>query len=420
MLIFEKKLITMFKKSIFGLLIVIMSSCGTTQKLKREFKQHHKESTFLKGFVLYNPVTKNELVNHNGNKYFTPASNTKLFTFYTAYKTLGDSIKGLEYFKTKDSLIIKGTADPSLLYGTKDSKVLDFLRKSIDSIYMVDVSIDEPHYGSGWAWDDYIYYYMPEKSLFPTHGNLLTYLTRKDSVSSNIFAFKNNISISDTKLRRSYSENKFYAQKGKDKKYKVPFVTSNQLSTQILSDEIDKKITLIPNRKVVFKPIYSVKKDSLLTKLMVDSDNFISEQLMLQVGYEVSGKYSVKEAINYSLENYLNDLPQLPRWVDGSGLSRYNLLTPNDMVHMLDKMYREIPQEKLFSYFPVVGISRNKIPYVFAKSGSLSNNYNLSGYIVTKKGKVLVFSYMNNHFKESSLEVKKEIEKTLFKIYSEY
>jgi len=417
----------MLKKTSLLVLIIFASSCGTTHQIKKKFKQHHKESTFLKGFVLYNPTTKKEIVNHNGNKYFTPASNTKLFTFYTAYKALGDSIKGLEYYKTKDSLIIKGTADPSLLYSFESTKTLDFLKTSTDSIYMVDAMIDEVHFGSGWAWDDYPYYFMPEKSLFPTHSNMLTYIVENDSISSNISALRNNISFSDGFLRRETSENKFYGKRGENKKYEVPFVTSNELTAKILSDEIGKKAVLISNKKYDFKSLFSEKKDSLLIKLLVDSDNFIAEQLMLQVGKEVSGRYSVKDAIKYSLENYLNDLPQVPRWVDGSGLSRYNLFTPNDMVHLLGKMYSEIPKEKLFGYFPVGGKSGtiekwygNEKPYVFAKSGSLSNNYNLSGYLVTKKGTMLIFSYMNNHFKESSSEIKKAMEKTLFEIYNRY
>jgi len=414
-------------KKVFILLLIFLSSCGTTRKIKKEFSQEGKENTFFKGFVLYNPTTKKELINYNGSKYFTPASNTKIFTFYTAYKTLGDSIKGLEYYKTKDSLIIKGTADPSLLYVFESTKTLDFLKKSIDSIYLVDSNIGEAHYGRGWAWDDYQYYYMLEKNVFPVYGNMLTYTVKHDSISSNIVALKDGISISDVSLRRKMSENKFYAKRGENKKYEVPFVTSNQLTAEILSNEIGKKITVIPQKKYNFKPFYSEKKDSLLIKLLVDSDNFIAEQLMLQVGKQVSGKYSVKEAINYSLENYLNDLPQRPRWVDGSGLSRYNLFTPNNMVYLLERMYREIPQEKLFSYFPVGGKSGtlkkwygNDKPYVYAKSGSLSNNYNLSGYLVTKKGTVLIFSYMNNHFKESSSDIKRDIEKTLKEIYKKY
>ena len=417
----------MFKKAVLLFLVVLVSSCGTTHTIKKDLKKENKETTFFKGFVLYNPKIKKEIINHNGNKYFTPASNTKLYTFYTAYKTLSDSIKGLEYYKSKDSLIIKGTADPSLLYAFEGTKTLDFLKKSKDSIYLIDAKIDEESYGSGWAWDDYPYYYMPEKSLLPVYSNLLTYTVQNDSITANILALKDHIFISDDSKRREIAVNKFYAKQGKNKEYEVPFITSNDLTAKMLSDEIGKKITLISDKNYDFKPFYSEKSDSLYTKLLVDSDNFIAEQLMLQVGKEVTGKYSVKEAIKYSLENYLQDLPQQPRWVDGSGLSRYNLFTPNDMVFLLDKMYREIPHKKLFSYFPVGGTSGtlknwygNEKPYVYAKSGSLSNNYNLSGYIITKKGTTLIFSYMNNHFKESSSEIKKEIEKTLRKIYDNY
>ena len=74
---------------------IALTSCGTTYKIKKDFKQKNKENSFFKGFVLYNPTTKKEIINHNGKKYFTPASNTKLFTFYTAYKTLEDSIASL-------------------------------------------------------------------------------------------------------------------------------------------------------------------------------------------------------------------------------------------------------------------------------------------------------------------------------------
>ncbi|MCB0459345.1 MAG: D-alanyl-D-alanine carboxypeptidase, partial [Flavobacteriaceae bacterium] len=56
----------------------------------------------------------------------------------------------------------------------------------------------------------------------------------------------------------------------------------------------------------------------------------------------------------------------------------------------------------------------------YAKSGTLSNNYNLSGYIVTKRGNVFIFSYMNNHYVIPLSEVKKEIEETLLTIYNNY
>ena len=166
--------------------------------------------------------------------------------------------------------------------------------------------------------------------------------------------------------------------------------------------------------------------DAALIPWIVESDNFIAEQLMLQVGHAVSGKFSVSEAISYSLTHYLPQLQQVPRWVDGSGLSRYNLFTPESMVYLLKKMYLEIPEERLFAYFPKggrTGTLKNNYknqPYIRAKSGTLSNNYNLSGYLITKKGTVLIFSYMSNHYQGGSSAVKEDISGYLERLYKVY
>jgi len=409
---------------------ILISSCGSSNSLKNELEEHNESSSYFSGFVVYNPKTKKEILNHNGAKYFTPASNTKLVTFYTAYKSLKDSIKSLAYYKTNDSLIIKGTADPTFLVGFEDTKVLDFLKNEPEDIYVLDATIDETVYGSGWAWDDYSYYYMPEKSLFPIYGNILTYNLSDGMLQSTPHYFKTQIATVDSVfVSRKQDKNMFYVQKNRQKEYEVPFITSNQLVVDLLNDRLRKNVTLIPNKTDVdFKYIYNKNADSIYKKMLTVSDNFIAEQLLLQVGQEVSGTYSVNAAIKYSLENYLQDLPQKPRWVDGSGLSRYNLFTPESLVKLLEKMYQEIPTQKLLNYFPVGGASgtlkdnyktKDK-PYIYAKTGTLSNNHCLSGYLITKKGTLLIFSYMNNHYRMSSEEVKKGMEITLLKIYNSY
>lgn len=422
----------MFKhlyKTIFILLIIILlTSCGTTHKIKRNFKKDNKVTSFFKGFVLYNPKTKKEIINYNGAKYFTPASNTKLFTFYTAYKTLKDSVSSLAYYKTQDSLIIKGTADPSLLYGFDSSKIIDFLKNETDSIYLLDEYIDEAPYGSGWAWDDYQYYYMPEKNLFPIYGNIVTF-SLADSLQVNPSFFKQQIKVLDsTYSTRELSKNIFYVQRGNTQENEVPFITSNQLTAKLLGELIQKNITVIPtSEKYKFEILKGVRSNNLYKQMLVVSDNFIAEQLMLQVAKQVANSYNVKLAIEYSLTNYLQNLPQKPRWVDGSGLSRYNLFTPSDFIFLLEKMLNEIPKQQLLNYFPVGGESGtlenwygNKKPFVYAKSGSLSNNYNLSGYLITKKGTLLIFSYMNNHYQIETSKVKSDMERTLKIIYNNY
>lgn len=411
-------------------ILLFASSCSSTKKLGEEFAKTSKSNNYFRGLVVYNPETKNELININGNKYFTPASNTKLFTFYTAYRTFKDSVTGIKYRETQDSLIIKGNADPSFLYGFEENKTLNFLKAKEQDIYLVDENIDESIYGSGWSWDDYAYYYMPEKNIFPIYGNLVCLNKKGNDIVVMPGFFDKYFKVNDNSgVRRDIHENSFYVHGDVDiDDRQIPFKTSNQLVADLLSEEIGKKVVLIPSKKKYkFKEFKSVKYDSLYKEMLVISDNFIAEQIMLQVGDKVDSVYSVSKAIDYSLKNYLKNIPQEPRWVDGSGLSRYNLFTPESLVYLLAKMYQEIPSEKLLSYFPVGGDSgtlknhyKNETPYIYAKSGTLSNNYSLSGYLITKKGTFLIFSYMNNHYKGNSSERKKEIEAFLKIIYKEY
>ena len=139
--------------------------------------------------------------------------------------------------------------------------------------------------------------------------------------------------------------------------------------------------------------------------MLENSNNFIAEQILLLAANELSDTFQTKIAINYMKENYLKDLPDEPVWVDGSGLSRYNLVTPRSMVKLLEKIKNEVPYEELFATLPVggkTGTLKEQFyapePFIFAKTGSLSNNYNLSGFLKTKKGKMLIFSFMNNNF----------------------
>ena len=152
--------------------------------------------------------------------------------------------------------------------------------------------------------------------------------------------------------------------------------------------------------------------------MMLVSDNFLAEQILMLVSSTLSDTLSSEKVREYILKNQLSDLKQKPRWVDGSGLSRYNLFTPTSFVQVLTKLYNEIPHERLFNLFPVGGESgtlkkyyqgKTK-PYIYAKSGTVGNNYNLSGYLLTNSGKTLIFSFMNNHFKKPIPEIKKHMQ----------
>ena len=158
--------------------------------------------------------------------------------------------------------------------------------------------------------------------------------------------------------------------------------------------------------------------------MMQVSDNMLAEHLLLLCGSSLKDTISTDFSIEAVSSLFLSDLSQKPVWVDGAGLSRYNLTTPMSIVTLLQKMYQEFPEEKLFSMMAVGGgqgtlngmFNENKEPFIYAKSGSMSGVYNLSGYMVTSTGKRLIFSFMNNNFNTSISSVRKEVDYILTEI----
>src|SRR3982751_743539 len=98
------KIITLF----FGLFICLGYGCsGKIRKpeIKRQFKHSAIMNDHFTGFALYDLDNKKMVYELNSDKYFNPASNTKLFTFYACLKMLGDSVPAIKYIISGDSLI---------------------------------------------------------------------------------------------------------------------------------------------------------------------------------------------------------------------------------------------------------------------------------------------------------------------------
>ena len=418
---------------------LIAASCSPVSKgaLNKKFKSLEEKLQDHSGFMLYDPVEKKQLYEFQSGRYFTPASNTKTFTFYTSLMVLGDSIPGLQYMERGDSLIFRGTGDPTFLYarifGTQ--KVFDFLKSKNSQLYLVEDNFFTGQLGPGWAWSDYPYRYSSERSAFPIYGNYFSGEYNGQSLKINPAFFAFQVTVSDstegTEIERDLGSNKIRFSPGKEnqkRKWEVPFKTSTTLTAELLSDTLKKKVNVLEN--VVWdsvRTIYSMHVDSVYQEIMQPSDNFAAEQMLLVCAGVLSDSLKPEIAIEYMKKNYLNDLPDKPIWVDGSGLSRYNLFTPRSIVRLWEKIYERVPQERLFSLIAIGGKAgtiknayKNDKPYIYGKSGTLSNNHNLSGFIVTKKGRILIFSFMNNNHPASSSVVRDEMEKLLKSLYDHY
>ncbi|TWP26692.1 D-alanyl-D-alanine carboxypeptidase [Apibacter muscae] len=387
---------------------------------QNSFLDNHFNSEFYSnqwvGFSLYNPQEKIELYNYQSNKYFIPASNVKILTLYTGLKLMPDSVPSLQYLKKNDTLYIKGTGDPTLLESYfKENKVIHFLKNSQLPIALYIENWNDTAYAPGCSWDDFVEDYSPERSPFPIYGNLVTLQSQK--IVPKYFA--NRVLFQKKQSVRDLNNNIFYY--AGNKKIQIPFIISKELIKNLLEEETNQKIFLTNNfPKGTVETLYSIPSDELFKRMMLVSDNFIAEQILLMSSLNISEMLNSQSTIQYILKTYLNEFPQKPRWVDGSGLSRYNNLSPKDLVYVLNQLYEEIPTERLLSLFAVGGVNgtlKNSYPgnppYVYAKTGSMGQVYNLSGYLKTKSGKILTFSFMNNNFQVPTSQLKVEMKKVL-------
>ncbi|MCE6990751.1 D-alanyl-D-alanine carboxypeptidase/D-alanyl-D-alanine-endopeptidase [Dyadobacter sp. CY323] len=420
---------------IFFLSILSLSSCSVSHYLNRELKNSAILGQQHTGVSISNLGDKKALASYQDNKYFTPASNTKLFSFYAGLCALGDSIPGLEYLEWGELLIIRGTGDPSLLHpDLPNSKVLSFLKSRKEPIFFTPYNFENKRFGPGWAWSDYNDYYQPEVSPMPIYGNIARFTggpSQNFQVSppswKKAMLFDTNASgIEREELQNVFHHSKLAVPQGLIQD--VPIRMTDQLTVQLLSDTLKKEIKLINiPLEIELQKVYSIPSDSLYTRMMQTSDNMLAEQLMLLYASANKLPLNTEKAIAHMIGHQLTDLPDKPVWKDGSGLSRYNLFTPRSIVALLQKIYVKVPRERLFQILPSGGkngtlsnLFKGDAPFIFAKTGSLSNNFSLSGYLITKKGKTLVFSFMNSNFTRPSSEVRKEVERILTGIHNKY
>ncbi len=411
------------------------------ETIKQRLLQSDSLNTRFIGFALYDPTLGKMVVEHNADKYFVPASNTKLFTFYACLKMLGDSIPALKYVVRGDSLIFWGTGDPTFTHmDLKNSLAYDFLKNRKEKLFYIETPMTSTPFATNWGWDDYYYYYQPERSPFPVHGNIVKFArkggpTKPFSVTPSFFkpmVKTETVSAAHgDAFFRAWRSNEFtffskYA--SPDFSLEVPFITSPELTVKLLADTLKKKVTLLtrplPQGGATF---YGLPSDSVYKRMLQVSDNLFAEQLMVLCSNTLSDTLSVEKAIKYVVKNYLSDLPDAPVWVDGSGLSSMNMFTPRSIIALLQKLQIERSEERLLPLMATGGrpgtfrsIYKAEPPYVFGKSGTLAHVHNQSGYIKTKSGKLLLYSFMNNNYKGGSSAIRNEMVRIMTEVHEKY
>lgn len=416
---------------------VTMVGCSASYKIKKTAKKDIlKNETFLSahtGISIYEPATNKYWYNYQGNKYFVPASNTKLFTCYAAMKYLGDSITGLRYYETKDTLFIMPVGDPTFLGADfANQRIYNFL-KNTNKIIALNTSLwKESRWGNGWAWNDYNDDYAAERSVMPVYENLATFRNDSKGINVSPSCFSNKIvyqpanSNKDgySSIQRDISSNTFFVsgRSPLQNPLVIPFYTASDATLiNILEDTLHKIVysdNLFTNKDSGnWNELHSQPTDSLLKITMHRSDNFFAEQSLLMVSAKLLNVMNDEKIIDTLLKTDYKDLPQKPRWVDGSGLSRYNLFSPRDFVTLLNKMKNDFGMERIKNILATGGTGtianyyKKDSGFIFAKTGSLSGVIAFSGFLYTRKNRLIIFSVLVNNHYTNSTDIRKAIEK---------
>lgn len=437
------------------------------------------------GVEVRSAATGETLYELNSERLFVPASNMKLVTGAAALEGLGPDY----VFRTdlavagsirdgvlNGNLVVRGRGDPTLsarfredprdvFRAWADSLRAHGITRVAGSLVGVDSLFSGPSLGSGWSWDDLHSYYATEYGALqynegairvdvypgrepgmpaivvldpatqyvqvanrtvttPAGGETGITISREETgaglvvtgaMAVDTTAIGRDVAVRDptmfflTALRETLRESGIAVE--------GPAVDADELPLEDLS--VARAMHLFTHTS---PPLAEV-----LPGMMKPSQNWIAETLLLTVGAELRGVGTAREgaaAVDSMMTDWGLDAAEL-KMADGSGLSRYNLVSPDFLADLLARMASSGHADLWLESLPIAAedgtlARRMATPplagNVRAKTGTLSGVRALSGYLDTASGQRLIVSTMVNNHARSAAAVDRMVEAALAEI----
>ena len=394
------------------ILLVFFSSSLFSQISTKKIENWISKNNDLDGSVVSISVKRidkdKKIVGLGNDIYMTPASNVKILTVLGSIY-YGDSIPILNYKVYNDTLKISPTGYPLLSHPKYIDKDLEkFLKKFKHIVYHIP-KIDLDKYGPGWAWDDYNNYYQAERSEMPIYGNVIQAVKKSNGdieitpdTYKIVFDFEQKKQIDRSEIENNFSLNPSLFKSG-DTIYS-PFITSRKNTISLLENALGIKVEFKKEELKDYNVLNSSQVDDIYSAILKDSDNLISESIAANISFRLNDTISVDKGVEL-----IKSLSKQIELFDGSGLSRYNLVTPKSIISSLHDIYNLIGFDRIKKIFPKNYIIQDKEDFVWGKTGTLKNNHNYSGYLITDKNRIYIFSIMINHFTNDLSKIKEAI-----------
>lgn len=405
------------------------------------------------GVIVQSLSTGRVLYERNADLALVPASNFKLLVSAAALDRFGPEHRLLTRVcftgnvgsngALSGDIVLVGGGDPLLsradLLELARAVAAKGVRSVTGAVVGDDTLFDDVRLGLGWAWSDEPYYYSAEISALCLDGNAVdvyvspgagagesarvridppTSFVRVENTAVTALSGEDSISVSRVHgrnvIRVTGNVPVGLQVKGPIERISVvdpalyaatEFRSALEASgVKVAGRTFTRKLSLgsTPAAEHLSPPL-----SVILSKLLKPSDNLIAEVLFKSLGAATSGVGTAETAQAAEIE-FIKRSGMDPGAVsiaDGSGLSRRDYTTPQNLVLLLKYMWGHKNGRVFIDALPIAGVDgtlRNRMKgtaaagNVRAKTGYVSRVSCLSGYVTTKSGDPLAFSIMMN------------------------
>lgn len=418
-----------------------MSRRAVARALDHRIAQNETFATGHTGFALYDLDAERSLYGYQADRYFVPASNTKLLTFLLANRVLAAGAPAVFYRDSAGYTDLWGSGYPLLLHPAfADYDVLHpwLARRAKPLVLHYPADEAVPRYGAGWSWDDYDYGYVFERTALPVYGNRLYLDYRETSPGKQVLygspagVVEDLTEVSDQQrlISRAEGSNRFTVRPQFSRPQNFPLersLTMDSTSTlRFLREGLPGSTvtsgTLARPPRDRLDTVRAFIPDTVYQTLLQDSDNYLAEQLLLLTAATRYGRPDGERILDWATDTLFRelDLGEIS-YRDGSGLTRYNLISPEQLAEVVAALDREVGRERLRRLLPAGGVNgtlktrfdNRRTTYVWAKTGSLTGVIAVSGLLRTARGRWLGFSFVHNNVVASSRDYYREMEAIL-------
>lgn len=443
------RLLTTVKRILYTLSIISFS----TQALPVENYIENLPQGTQVGLITQTVGASSPNLNYHADQLALPASTQKVVTALAALLQLGGDYTFITTMETEGkiknnqldgSLIFRFSGDPTLTRQQLRAMVAVLKQAGVTQIngdLLIDTSTFSSHdKAPGWVWNDMTQCFSAPPSAAIVDKNCFSVLLQSGNKEGDIATIRKASFYPVTVL----SEVETYEKGSNRTRFCELDVTVRDLNTYVITGCIPKREEAVPlmfsiqdgahwagtlikeelqraditlngyvKRRSQYKEPVTILAQTqskplhnLLTKMLKESDNMIADTVFRTIGreyYGVAGTWrSGSEATRAILKQKAGIDLGTTIMVDGSGLSRHNLIAPATMMQVLQYIGQHDSELNFISMLPLAGHD-GTLQYrggfheagvngkVSAKTGSLKGVYNLAGFMTTANGQKVAF-----------------------------